>query len=99
MHTLRKLEVPETDIVVSLRVFEDLLSNIIVIKTYWASILGVAPTTIHSVNVVTGKKSGKLPYGMCRVRVRSGKNVFKLVMSMIEILKRPHSSTDRATDS
>lgn len=55
-------------------------------RNYWSRALGIAPESFHRIEVVEGKKKGKLPYGMCRVRVRSGIRTRLLVQSMISII-------------
>lgn len=55
-------------------------------RLYWAKELRVAEGRIQIGEIVEGKKVGKLPFGMCRVRVRGGEKYFKLVMSMIELI-------------
>src|SRR3989344_3127122 len=54
----------------SLRVHDDISIN--AAKKFWSATTGLALTSIGRVEVIAGKKKGKLPYGMCRVRVRSG---------------------------
>ncbi|MDE2078811.1 MAG: hypothetical protein KGI73_00320 [Patescibacteria group bacterium] len=49
-------------------------SNISIPKArrFWSATTGLPINTLRKVEVVDGKKKGKLPYGMCRIRVRSG---------------------------
>jgi hypothetical protein len=49
--------------------------------------LNLPVSQIRSVNILKGKKVGKLEYGMCRVRVTKGERHFKLIMSMIDLIK------------
>ena len=70
---------------VTLRIFEDGSEN--EARKYWARALKIPENSILGVNILEGKKLGKLKYGMCRVRVTKGAPHFKLIMSMIELLK------------
>ncbi len=60
---------------VSIRVFEDLNQESCI--AFWSSITGVSPEKFSKIEVKLGKKSGKLPYGMCRVRVLKGSPLLK----------------------
>lgn len=82
---LRELGVPDTEIKLSLRIFSD-CDRQEAIK-YWSSMLGLDKSQIGSINLLEGKKGGKLPYGMCRIRVRKGARYFKVIMSMIDLVR------------
>lgn len=71
---------------VSIRVYEDL--DVQKVKQYWSKIIGVSHSAITSVEVLQGKKHGRLPYGMCRVRVARGGRYFKIILSFIEQIKK-----------
>lgn len=70
---------------VTIRIYED--TSEVSARKYWAKVLGVSEKSILGVNVLEGKKKGKLKYGMCRVRVVKSAKYFKLIMSMIELIK------------
>lgn len=70
---------------VTLRIYEGM--NETEIKRYWSRILNIPEKSILGVNILKGKKEGKLKYGMCRIRVTKGAPHFKLIMSMIELIK------------
>lgn len=70
---------------VTLRIYEDMSE--VESRLYWAQILGISEKSILSVNILKGRKDGKLKYGMCRIRVTKGATYFKLIMSMIELIK------------
>lgn len=82
---LEEIGIKKSDLRISIRLYSDV--NINEAKKYWASICGVTTKNIIYVNILDGKKTGKLPYGMCRVRVTRGDKYFKLIMSMIEFIK------------
>ncbi len=85
VNCLKKLGVKNEDLLVSARIYEDL--NPEKVKSFWARNLGIDKSLIRSINVLHGKKIGKLEYGMCRVRVRKSHYYFKLIMSMIDLIK------------
>ncbi|OGY11400.1 MAG: hypothetical protein A3A58_02320 [Candidatus Blackburnbacteria bacterium RIFCSPLOWO2_01_FULL_41_27] len=72
--------VSKDDFKVSIRIFEDLDRN----KSlkFWSRITGVPIKKFVSVNVLSGKKSGKLEYGMCRVRIKKGGNMLKYISAI-----------------
>ena len=82
---LRVLGVKTEEIKFSIRVFDDISVNRA--KHFWSQILEIPKTNVSYVNILPGKKEGKLKYGMCRVRVIKGGNYLKLVSSMIDLLK------------
>jgi hypothetical protein len=70
---------------VSLRLFEDINKK----KTiqFWQKILSLPKGSITKFDISKGKKKGKLKYGMCRIRVKKSGRHFKLIMSMIDLIK------------
>jgi len=84
---LLNLGVKDVDIRITLRVFEDM--DIESCKKFWAKTLGLPITSILNVNVLTGKKQGKLQYGMCRMRITKG----------ADILKMMHAFSNKVTES
>lgn len=65
---------------VSVRIFEDL--NKEKCLKYWSAITGVPVYKFISVNVLQGKKRGKLQYGMCRVRVEKSGDLLKYITAL-----------------
>lgn len=68
------------DFRISIRIYEDLDKEKCII--YWLSITGLRREQLISVNVLQGKKIGKLEYGMCRVRVKKGGNLLKKIKAI-----------------
>lgn len=70
----------------SIRVYEDM--NIDDCKSFWAETAGFK-LNVYSVNILVGKKKGKLKYGMCRIRVIKAHELLKYLFAvkdrMIEI--------------
>jgi hypothetical protein len=82
---LKKLGVETEDLLVTARIYEDL--SPLKVKSFWAKTLGIPVNLIRGVNILHGKKSGKLKHGMCRVRVKKGAKYFKIIMSVIDLMK------------
>ena len=88
------------DLRITLRIYKDISQKNAI--QFWSKALNINPRQISNINVLEGKKRGKLPYGMCRVRLRKGDKYFKLIMSMIVLIKGRIcrlSSMDRTRDS
>lgn len=68
----------------SIRVHSD--RSITDAKEYWANTTGLLKQNIVRVEVIEGKKKGKLPYGMCRIRIRSGIKERLLVQAAITLI-------------
>lgn len=93
---LGEFGVKKKDLRVTIRVYEDL--DIPLAIKYWAHVVGIPKGRISNVNVLKGKKKGKLKYGMCRIRVIKGGYLLKIIRSIINLtpeLAGPYSSTDR----
>lgn len=86
---------------VTVRIYQDIDKEKAI--HYWAGVVGIPEKAILNVNILYGKKQGKLKYGMCRVRVKKSEYYFKRIMSVIELIRfhteSPHSSMDRTRDS
>src|SRR3989338_4011029 len=97
---LRDIGVRPDDLRVSLRLYEDIPRKKALL--FWSQVVSVPVSQFGRIDVLAGKKEGKLQYGMCRVRVRKGGTHFKLLMSMIKSIKSAissRSSTDRTSHS
>jgi hypothetical protein len=97
LECLSEIGVEKDDIKVSIRVYEDIDQK--EACKFWAKIANISVNKICSVNVLKGKKKGKLKYGMCRIRVAKGGYFLKYLKSIrdvvSEIILSPHSSTDQ----
>ena len=82
---LKCIGVKQEELRVTLRLFKDINEN--KARKFWAKVVGIPVQNILGVNILEGKKQGKLKYGMCRVRVTKGGPHFKLIMSMIDLIK------------
>jgi len=82
---LKDLGIKDNELKISLRLFEDIDKNKAI--SFWSRTLCVARGMIQKIDVICGKKVGKLEYGMCRLRVTKGGKYFKLIVSMIDLIK------------
>lgn len=82
---LKEIGVDVSDLRISIRIYDGI--DIAKARRYWAKICKIKEKDILSVNILKGKKHGKLKYGMCRIRVTKSASSFKLIMSMIEFIK------------
>jgi len=83
---LKDIGVEHSDLKISLRLFENINKN--EATNYWSKTLSLPIGTITKIDVIKGNKVGKLKYGMCRVRVRKAGKNFKLIMSMIDLVRK-----------
>lgn len=68
------------DFRVSVRIYEDLDREKCL--DFWSGVTGVPKEAFISVNVLQGKKLGKLEYGMCRVRIVKGGDLLKKIVGI-----------------
>ena len=78
------LEIKTEDFRVSIRTYEDLDKNKCL--DFWSKITGVPKDKFVNVDVLKGKKEGKLPYGMCRLRIRKGGNMLKYLTALRKVV-------------
>jgi hypothetical protein len=83
---LLKMGIPKNRIKISIRLFSDLDRKKSI--NFWLSELNLKKDNLISVNYLERKKEGKLPYGMCRLRVEKGSLYFKQLISMIDFVKK-----------
>lgn len=82
---LEEMGITKKDLRVTVRIYEDLNRKHAV--SHWAKVVGIAPKQILNVNILKGKKKGKLKYGMCRLRVTKGAPHLKLIHGIIQTIK------------
>lgn len=75
----------------NIRIYEDMNKETCI--NYWLNLTGLTKQHLSSVNVLVGRKQGKLKYGMCRVRVIKGGDVLKYLVAVrqkiIKLIERP----------
>ncbi len=69
---------------ISIRIYEDLDKNKCL--DFWSNIVGIPKERFINVNILSGKKKGKLAYGMCRVRVTKGGDFLKKIKAINNIV-------------
>lgn len=72
--------VKSEDIKISIRLYDDLIIEDAI--NFWSSVVGVNLHNNVSINILNGKKKGKLKYGMCRVRVKKAGLLFKTIFAI-----------------
>ena len=55
--------------------------------SYWSNVLGLEKDQFYKIELIKGSKKGKLKFGMCRLRVEKNSKEFKLLMSLIGVVK------------
>ena len=65
---------------ISIRIYEDLDKNKCL--KFWSKITGISINKITNVDVLRGRKKGKLIHGMCRVRVKKAGNLLKYMLAI-----------------
>lgn len=63
---------------INVRLYEDLDKE----KSleFWSKVVKIPKENLKGVNILVGKKKGKLEYGMCRVRIARGGDLLKKIM-------------------
>lgn len=84
INTLNCFGISKNRLKVSIRLYEDINQN--EARRFWSSVTGVSYSNITSINVLEGKKTGKLQFGMCRVRVSKGGDTLKLIQSIVKLI-------------
>jgi hypothetical protein len=82
---LRELGVKKEELKIGLRLFENIDREKAI--SFWSRTLKLPRNSIQGIEIISGRKVGKLEYGMCRLRVKKGGKYFKLIMSMIHLIK------------
>lgn len=78
---LRKVfNVEEERLRISIRIFEDMDREKCL--DFWSGVVGISKDKFVNVDVLYGKKNGKLEYGMCRVRVTKGADLLKQIKGL-----------------
>ena len=94
---LQSIGIPHERLSFALRVHSNI--SISKAKRFWSQVTGLAESTLPKIEVIEGKKKGKLPYGMCRVRVRSGIRERLRIQSAIAIIGKKYGGRVLSTRS
>lgn len=65
---------------ISVRIYEDLDQDKCL--SFWSKIVGIPKEKFVGVNIISGRKKGKLEYGMCRVRITKGGDLLKKIIGI-----------------
>lgn len=84
IHCLQTIGISRDRITMSLRIHSNI--SVSSAKAFWSGISGLSATGIGRIEIIEGKKKGKLKYGMCRIRVRSGIRERLLIQSAIALI-------------
>ncbi len=79
-NSLESIGISKNRLKVTIRIYEDLDRKKCV--SFWAETIKIPETQILNVNVVKGKKAGKLSYGMCRIRLTKGGDMLKYLVAL-----------------
>lgn len=82
---IKVLGIKKDKLRVTIRIYEDLDKE--KVCNFWAKTLELPRSGIQNVNILKGKKIGKLEYGMCRIRVVRGGYLLKLLYALKEVIK------------
>lgn len=77
-------EISEDRLRISIRIYEDLDREACL--DFWSEVVSVPKDRFISVNVLSGKKKGKLVHGMCRVRVAKGGDLLKQMKAICQVV-------------
>lgn len=73
-------KIKDEEIKISIRLYDDLIIEDAI--KFWSGIVGVDLHNNVSINILNGKKKGKLKFGMCRVRVKKAGLLFKTIFAI-----------------
>ncbi len=80
---IHMLHIPLERIQVSVRIYEDLDKEACL--RFWSSITHKSPRQMH-IDILHGRKTGKLQYGMCRIRLLKGGNELKYLKAVYQMI-------------
>lgn len=84
IHCLKIFGISKNRFSVSLRVHTEISTS--EAKAFWAQTTGLPKQIIERIEIIEGKKKGKLPYGMCRIRIKSGIRDRLFIQSAISLI-------------
>ncbi|MCL5004774.1 MAG: hypothetical protein M1170_02420 [Patescibacteria group bacterium] len=85
IESLKELGIAKDKLRITIRIYEDINREKAI--EYWAKIIKVPKSQILNVNILKGKKTGKLEFGMCRLRITKSAPYFKIIQSIIKLIK------------
>lgn len=88
MDGLLLIGIDKSRLKIGLRIFKDLDINRV--TNFWSNFLNIDRQYFGKPEIIQGKKKGKLEFGMCRLRIEKGQKYFKLMTSMIDLIKQQY---------
>ena len=85
-----EFDIKSEDLKISIRLYEDLIKDEAIV--FWSSVVGYDLKNNVHINILTGKKKGKLKYGMCRVRVKKAGLLLKTIFAINKLVYKQISS-------
>lgn len=85
LDTIKEIGVTKNRIRASVRLYDNI--NQCKAISYWSNILKLKKSQFFKIELIKGNKVGKLKFGMCRLRVEKSSKEFKLLMSLINVVK------------
>lgn len=82
---IKEIGVAKNRIKASIRIYNDINQNEAI--AYRSNILNLNKDQFFNIELMGGNKKGKLKFGMCRLRVEKSSKEFKLLMSLINVVK------------
>ena len=83
--SIKGIGVTKDRIKASIRIYNDINKDQAI--KYWSNILKLNKNQFFNTEITNGNKKGKLKFGMCRLRVEKSSKEFKLLMSLISVVK------------
>lgn len=84
MACMKKLGIGPERFALHVRTYSDLNKNAAI--QHWSNITNIPKSNLVRVEVLKGRKEGKLPYGMCRIRLYKGSYQLKFLTAIREHL-------------
>lgn len=82
---IKEIGVSKKRIKASIRIYNNINENDAI--SFWSNILDLNKNNFFNTEIINGNKKGKLEFGMCRLRVEKSSKEFKLLMSLINVVK------------
>ena len=84
MRCMKRFGINPRQFALHVRIYDDLNPDTAV--RYWLSVTKIPKSNIVKVETLKGKKDGKLPYGMCRIRLYKGGYQLKVLTAIKEYM-------------
>ncbi len=82
MRCMKRFGISPRQFALHVRIYDDLNPDMAV--KYWLSVTKIPRSNVVKVETLKGRKDGKLPYGMCRIRLYKGGYQLKILTAIKE---------------